>query len=130
MASLQRWCATGASEQTYAQNSTLSPSVAVSFNIDGFQSWRMISPTPNGNGDPQLSFGFIFLRNAASSSQSGFNNTSLYTPVGNSININGISYSISYQPEPDIASNIDHSIINQMDQIVQTITLPSAGSGL
>ena len=118
-------CAPG--EQTYAQNTTLSPSVAVSFNIDGFQSWRMIDPTPNGNGDPQLYFGFTFLRNVASSTnKSGFNNTSLYTPVSDSININGTYYSISYQPETDIASNLDHSIINQMDQIVRTITLSSA----
>jgi hypothetical protein len=118
-------CAPG--EQIYVQNTTLSSSVALSFNINGFQAWRMLAPTPNGNGDPQLSYGFTFLRNAASSSnQSDFNNTSLYTPISDSLNINGIYYSVSYQPEPDIASDIDPSIINQMDQIVQTITLSPA----
>jgi hypothetical protein len=119
-------CAAGASEQTYTQNIKLSPSAAVSLNIDGFQSWRTLNPI--SDSEDQIYFVFNFLRNVTTSTnQSDFNNTSLYTPTSISIGINGTFYSISYQLfAATTASDYDHSIINQMDKIVQTITLSPA----
>ena len=119
------YCMAAADEQTYTQNITLSSSRTVDFNINNNKAWRTVRPEPNGEDDPTLYFNFIFFRKAMSSAnQSAYNDSSKFTPISDSISNNGIAYRVSYQlPSTVSVSTYDQSIINQMDEIVQTITL-------
>ena len=116
-------CAAAASAQTYDKNAQLSPSVAVSLNIGGTQAWRTVDPVANGDDSDALYFNFTFLRKtAATTSQTGFNDKMKFTPVSNWIAGNESFYTINYGlPNKVTAANYDHSIINQMDTIVEGI---------
>ena len=113
----------GAVNQVVDPNERLLPSESVPLNVGGFKAWRTVDPLPNGEDDPTLLFSFTFLRNATpSANQPSFNDTSKFTPVSSWINDNGMVYTINYQlPSTTTASDYDHSIINQMDGIAQSI---------
>ncbi|MEI6057745.1 MAG: hypothetical protein WCQ60_02120 [bacterium] len=116
-------CAAAASAQTYDKNTQLEPSAAVSLNISGNQAWRTIDPVLNGEDSDALYFNFTFLRKTApTTSQTGFNDKTKFTPVSNWIAGNESFYNINYGlPNTVTATNYDNSIINQMDKIVQDI---------
>ena len=79
------------------------PPSSIGLNIGGHKAWRTANPIADGYGGA-LYFNFIF------------------APASNWIINNRMSYTMDYRLSGTInASNYDHSIINQMDDIVQTI---------
>jgi hypothetical protein len=110
-------------EQESSYNSQLAPPIGMSLIIGGNHAWRTVEPV--GSWDSEYgdapNFSIIFLRNATSTTDTmGFNDRTKYTPTSKSIELNDIYYTIDYSlPYPITKTDYDHSIINQMDEIVQ-----------
>lgn len=116
-------CGTVASEQSYDQNALLFPN-SISLNVAGHQAWRPTQPSFNGENSYMLEFNFTFLRPVSTpTNNSGFNDTSKFTPISNWVQSGDLLYGIYYVlPSTVTASSYDSSMIRQMDDIVQSIS--------
>jgi hypothetical protein len=109
--------------QEFSYNSQLAPPIGMGLIIAGNQAWRTSEPV--GSWDSEYGdaphFGIIFLRNTISATNTiGLNDRTEYTPTSASIELNDIYYTIDYSlPYPVTKTDYDHSIISQMDAVVQ-----------